>query len=77
MGGCASQGTFSSFYYFKHRDQYLFLVYKLKGGLPYNTDCFILVIGKAQFRRAMLSCDSSCCKCTCERQMKQNKTSAF
>ena len=22
---CASQGTFSSFYYFKHRDQYLFL----------------------------------------------------
>ena len=25
LGGCASQGTFSSFYYFKHRDQYLFL----------------------------------------------------
>ena len=25
VGVCASQGTFSSFYYFKHRDQYLFL----------------------------------------------------
>ena len=24
-GVCASQGTFSSFYYFKHQDQYLFL----------------------------------------------------
>ena len=35
-----------------------FLVYKLKGGLPYNTDCFSYL--KAQFRRAMLSCDSSC-----------------
>ena len=25
VGWCASQGTFSSFYYFKHQDQYLFL----------------------------------------------------
>ena len=34
-----------------------FLVYKLKGG--YRITLIVLVIGKAQFRRAMLSCDSS------------------
>ena len=59
MGVCASQGTFSSFYYFKPRDQYLFLsVQTLK--VVYHITLIVLVIGKAQFRRAMLSCDSSC-----------------
>ena len=27
----------------------------------YRITLIVLVIGKAQFRRAMLSCDSSCC----------------
>ena len=55
----ASEGTFSSFYYFKHQDQYLFLsVQTFK--VVYRITLIDLVIGKAQFRRAMLSCDSSC-----------------
>ena len=31
--------------------------------LHYHATALILVIGKAQFRRAMLSCDSSCFNC--------------
>ena len=54
MGVCASQGTFSSFYYFKHRDQYLFLIDKLKGGLPYNTDCFSYWQGTIQASYAVM-----------------------
>ena len=59
VGGCASQDTFSSFYYFKHRDQFfIFKCTNLK--VVYHITLIVLVIGKAQFRRAMLSCDSSC-----------------
>ena len=52
---CASEGTFSSFYYFKHRDQYLFFyVYKLKGGLPYNTECLCYWQGTIQASYAVM-----------------------
>ena len=54
VGGCASQGTFSSFYYFKHPDQYLFLSVQLKGGLPYNTDCFSYWQGTIQASYAVM-----------------------
>ena len=55
------------FYYFKHRDKYLFLSVQLVDifnctnlKVVYRITLIVLVIGKAQFRRAMLSCDSSC-----------------
>ena len=58
MGGCASQGTFSSFYYFKNHDLFIFKFTNLK--VVYRITLIVLVIGKAQSRRAMLSWDSSC-----------------
>ena len=57
---CVSQGTFSSFYYFKHRDQYIFIFKCTNLKVVSHITLIVLVIGKAQFRRAMLSCDSSC-----------------
>ena len=39
----------------------LFLVFKCTNlKVVYRITLIVLVIGKAQFRRAMLSCDSSC-----------------
>ena len=59
MGVCASQGTFSSFYYSNPVINIYFKCTDLK--VVYRITLIVLVIGKAQFRRAMLSCDSSCC----------------
>ena len=49
-GVCASQGTFSSFW----RSIVNFLVYKLKGGLQYNTDCFSYWQGTIQASYAVM-----------------------
>ena len=42
------------------RSIFIFKCTNLK--VVYRITLIVLVIGKAQFRRAMLSCDSSCCK---------------
>ena len=41
------------------RSIFIFKCTNLK--MAYSITLIVLVIGKAQFRRAMLSCDSSCC----------------
>ena len=54
VGVCASQGTFSSFYYFKHRDQYLFLSVQTKRWSTYNTDFFSYWQGTIQASYAVM-----------------------
>ena len=60
---CVCRGTFERhFFYFllfqTPRSIFIFKCTNLK--VVYRITLIVLVIGKAQFRRAMLSCDSSC-----------------
>ena len=50
VGVCDSQGTFSSI----SNTEINIYVYKLKGGLPYNTDCFSYWQGTIQASYAVM-----------------------
>ena len=73
MHACVSQGTFSSFYYFKHVCVCLKALF-LNLKVVYLKTLIVLVIGKAQFRRAMLSCDSSCLETIADSDLKVSRS---